>query len=99
MATESSHGCRKYAGRYGTVFLGDLFKSEAAAAEITICFTQQIVHGRDRLQMASLPTLHKLPRPWGLNLGVYNTHDCRCFGLAQAIWAVQLGNYYLMIMT
>ena len=49
--------------------------------------------------MAPLPTRHKPPLPQGLSLGKYNIGDVQGFGLARAIWAVYLRNYYVMILT
>ena len=30
---------------------------------------------------------------------MYNIHDCQVFGLSQAIWEDQIGNYNVMILT
>ena len=48
--------------------------------------------------MAPPPPLHKPPRPQGLNFGAYNICDGRYFGLAQAIWVLQIRNYDVMML-
>ena len=59
------------------------------------CFAHPIWHGRDRLHTAPPPLRHNLSRPRGLNLRAYNISD----GLAQAIWAVHLRNYKVMMLS
>ena len=59
------------------------------------CFANPIWHGRDRLHTAPPPLRHNLSRPRGLNLRAYNISD----GLAQAIWAVHLRNYNVMMLS
>ena len=49
--------------------------------------------------MAPSPPRRRTPYPPGLKLGTYNIWDGQVFGLPQAIWAVHLGNYNLMLLT
>ena len=98
-ATESAQRRENYVGRYSAVFRGVLFESEAAEAKIVICFTLPLPHFRDRLHTVPSPPRHNPLRPRRLKLGTYNIRDGQGFGLAQAIRAVQLGNFGVLILT
>ena len=88
-ATKSERAHRKYVGRYSAVFGGDQFESEA---------TDPIYHGSYYIYTAPHLLLDNLTRPPGLDLGAYNISDAWGFGLAQAIWEVQLGNCDLIML-
>ena len=66
---------------------------------MTIYFTCPLHHGMENLHMVPPPPCHPLLRPWWLSLGTYNIRDIRDFIRAQAIWAVHLGNFDVMVMT
>ena len=65
---------------------------------IPICFTRQLCHSDDQIQTA-LPPLRLWPNcPPGLNLGKYDIWDGHGFRLLHEIWAVQLGNYDVILL-
>ena len=64
-----------------------------------ICFTHPLHHGMKRLHTAPLSLCLRTPRLQGLSLGTYNIRDTRGFGLAQANWAVYIGNFNVMLLT
>ena len=72
---------------------------EAAAAKVTISFSQHLCHGRYHLLAATPPLHHKLPCPHGLDLGMYNILDGWGFIISQDIQAVHLCNCDVMMLT
>ena len=66
---------------------------------MNICFTCPILHCVDRLHTATMPLRRQLLLPWGLSLRTYNIRDGRGLGHTQAIWAVQLISFDVMILT
>ena len=64
-----------------------------------ICFTHPLRHGSDQLHTVPPPLRRRPPHPLGINLGTYNIRDDCGFGLPQAIQAIQIGNYDLMVLT
>ena len=63
-----------------------------------IFLTRPISHDVDCLYMAPPPPLRHTLHPRGLSLGTLNIHDGRGSGIAQAIMAVQIGVFDLMIL-
>ena len=64
---------------------------------MVICFTQPIQRVSDRLHSA-VPALRSRPHlPMLLTLGRYNIRDGHALGLPQAIRAVNLGYYDLLM--
>ena len=68
------------------------------SSTIHIYFTHLLHHGSDWLNTTPPPLCHP-PYPIGLNLVTCNIRDGRGFRLPQAIRAVQIGNYNLILMT
>ena len=64
-----------------------------------ICFTLPLRHVSDRLHTAPPQPRRRLPHPLGINLGTYNIRDDCGFAPSQAIRAVQIGNYNLVLLT
>ena len=64
-----------------------------------ICFTQLNHHGGDRLHSAVPPPRRRPPRPQVLSIGDLNIRDGPGFEIEQAIRAVQIGGFNLMILT
>ena len=66
---------------------------------ILICFAQPISHDGYRIHMEPPPQRCLPPLPQGLSLGTINIRDSQVPGIAQDIWAVQIGSFNLIIMT
>ena len=66
---------------------------------MAIRFTQPIRHGKDRLHTALLTPRRRLPKIWGLSIATFNICDNQGFRLEQAIQAVHIGGFDLMILT
>ena len=63
-----------------------------------ICPTRPIIHDGYRLHTAPPPLCRQTSHRRGLSLRTFNTHDGRGFMLVQAIRAVQISGFGLMIM-
>ena len=68
-------------------------------AGMAIWFTVSIWNDIDCLQMALALSRHQAPRPMVFNIRTYNIRDIWVFGLLVVIWAVQKGNYNIMLLT
>ena len=66
---------------------------------MTITFNWPIIHGGDHPHSAPPPPRRRKPCPQGLSIGIYNIRDGQGFRLAQAIRAVQVGGFNLMVLT
>ena len=64
-----------------------------------ICFNHSLHHGSDRPHTVMPPLRRRLSHPLGLNLGTHNIREDCGFGLPQAIRAMPIGNYELMVLT
>ena len=68
------------------------------STRMLLTFSQPRTHGANRLHMA--PPLRRCPPlPPGLSIGMLNVRDGQGFGLAQAIRAVDLRCFDVMILT
>ena len=64
-----------------------------------VTFNLTILHCRNHLHlMAAMPRCRS-PQPRVLSIGTYNIRNVNGFGIAQAIWAVQVGGFNLMVLT
>ena len=64
-----------------------------------ITFYQTIHHGTNRQHTAPPPPRHRPSYPPGLAIRTLNIRDGRGFGLAQAIRALELSGFDLMLLT
>ena len=64
-----------------------------------LTFYQPILHGADCLHTAPLTPRRRPPLPPGLDIRTLNIWDGQGFGLAQAIRAVEYGEFDLMLLT
>ena len=64
-----------------------------------IHFTRPLCHGYDRIHALTSPLRRRSPCSHGLKLGMYNIQYGQGFGLPQALKAVQLGKYDLVLLT
>ena len=86
-----------YVGGSTAHFRRGLEWNRTQRVNMVICFAQPIRHGGDFLHLA--PPRIILPQPMGLSLGMYNIWGGSRFGLPQAIWAIERGNYVLILLT
>ena len=63
-----------------------------------ICLTWPISHGQDCLHTAPPSPRRRAPHPQVLSFGTLNIRNGRGSGLAQAIWAVQIGGLDVMVL-
>ena len=89
-----------YGRGYGALFEGfDSCESDGRQVHnISICLTLPLYHVIDRLHTTVLYPWRQLPCPPGLSLRTYNILYGYGFGLPQAIRAVQIGNYDVILM-
>ena len=66
---------------------------------VTICLARPISHGRYHLHKAPLTPRQLTTHPCGLSLGTLNICNSRGSVIVQAIQAVQIGSFDLMILT
>ena len=64
-----------------------------------ICITRLIIHSGYRLHTEPPPLRQWTPHPLRISLGTLNINDGRGSGIAQAIWAVQIDGFDLIILT
>ena len=64
-----------------------------------ICLSHPIRHVGDHLHMAPPPLRRRQPHPQGISLGTFNIRGGWDYGVTQAIWAVQVGRFDVMLMT
>ena len=62
-----------------------------------ICITRPVRNGRDCLHTVPPPPRQWVLKPRGLFIGALNIRDGWVFGIAQAIWAVYINGFDLMI--
>ena len=65
---------------------------------IPICLIPQIGDIRDPLPVAPPPPRQQQPLPRGLSLRTFNIRNVRGYRLAQAIRAVQIGSFNIIIL-
>ena len=64
-----------------------------------ISFTLLIQHGANQLHLVLTLPRHRPPHPPGLTIGMLNIRYGRAFGIVQAVRAVELGRFDLMVLT
>ena len=68
------------------------------ASIMPICFNLTLPLVSNRIHTTPLPPRHWTKLPPGINLRTYNIRDSHVIGLPQAIRAIQLGYYNLMLL-
>ena len=97
--TGTARAPRAYGRRYGA-FLSVRVPRVGGEAKviIKICFAHPLSHGINRLHMALPLPRHRTTCPPGLNLRMYNIRYGWSFRLLQAVRAVQIEKYDLMLL-